>query len=289
MNIQLIVSQVENLFSLPEVVMRVNEALNSFDPSNQELEEIIVCDPAFTANILKIVNSAYFGLPKSVDSISQAINFIGINALRNLAISSSVTTTFKGVPVELVDMDVFWYHSVTSAVLAKVLAKELKQTDVERLFIAGLLLSIGKLIYFTQCPEIASEILRLKDQGDRVMVDAEEEKLGFTYADLGAAFLKQWKLPANIWQLVAYHLDPLNAKNFVKDACILHVAGKLANSIEPCAKHDFDFNEIEPNIDPEVLKYLKLTPEVIESSLDASLLQVVDILSIINPKASTIY
>lgn len=289
MNIQLLVNQVESLFSLPEVVLRVNEALNLPEPSNEELEKIISSDPALTVQILKIVNSSYFGFPATIDTVSRAITIIGLKELRNLVVTTSVTTTFKGVPSGLVDMDIFWYHSVTSAVLAKMLAKMLNHTDYERLFIAGLLHSVGKLVYFSQCPEIAKEILRYKDLGDDAIISAEQTNLGFTYAELGAELLKHWKLPENIWKTIESHLQPIEAGEFKRDACVLHVASKVAGSIEPCAKHDFDFEDIEPHFNVGVLDYLQLSPNKMQYCIDEALMQSFDILAIMNPRAMAIF
>lgn len=289
MNIELLVKQVESLFSLPEVALRVNEVLNSPEPDNKELENIIISDPALTAQLLKLVNSSYFGFPAEIDTVSRAITIIGLKELRNLVITTSVTTSFKGIPSDLVDMDVFWFHSVTSAVLAKILAKMLKHSDYERMFIAGLLHSVGRLIYFSQCPDVSKEILKYKDLGDDAVIAAEQNRLGFTYAVLGAELLKHWKLPGNIWQTIAHHLDPLAAGEFKRDASVLHVASKIAGSIEPCAKHDFDFEDIEPHFDLGVLEYLKLSPNKMQYCIDETLIQSFDILAIMNPKAVSIF
>jgi len=289
MNLQALVSQVESLFSLPEIALRINEELNKAEPCFVKLEEIIISDPAFTAKLLNIVNSAYFGFPSSIDTVSRALTIIGIRELRNLVITTSVTTSFKGIPVELVDMDVFWYHSITSGVIAKLLAKKLKQNEYERFYIIGLLHSIGKLIYFSQCPDLAREILVCKDQGEEAIIAAEEDLLGFNYAQLSAEFLHQWNLPTNIYQVILHHLDPLVSDSYKQDACILHVAGKIAASIEPCAKYDFDYHEVAPCFDPGVIQYLKLTPNQIQYCIDTALDQAFDILSIISPKATMIF
>lgn len=289
MNINELVNQVESLFSLPEVALRVNEILNSPEPLNDEIEAVIITDPAFTATILKIVNSAYFGFPSQIDTVSRAITIIGLKELRNLVFTVSVTTTFKGIPTELIDMDVFWYHSVTSGVLAKIIAKKLKRKESEKLFIGGLLHSVGKLIYFSQCPELSREVLAVKDRGEDEMIRVEFEKLGFSYAELGAAFLASWKLPESLCSAIKNHLDPLNADKFIADAAILHVAGAIANSIEPCAKHDFDFEELEPHFKPGVLEYLNITPNLLEYCINESFEQALDIMAVINPKAISIY
>ncbi len=289
MNAQSLANQVKSLFSLPEVALRVNEVLNSSNPSNKELEEIIINDPALTAKILKIVNSSYFGFPATIDTVSRAITIIGLKELRILVLTTSVTTTFKGVPAELIDMDIFWFHSITSAVLAKLLAKRLNHSDHERLYIGGLLHSIGRLIYVTQCPEISREILNQKGLGEDAIIAAEIEHLGFNYAELGAELLKIWQLPENIWQMISHHLDPLNSKQFIQDTCLLHVASQIASSIEPCAKYDFNVEEIEPHYIPGVIEHLGLSPNQISYCIDEALLQSFDIISIINPKATSIF
>jgi len=289
MNAQSLAKQVTSLFSLPEVALRVNEVLNTSEPSFAELEEIIINDPALTAKLLQIVNSSYFGFPATIDTVSRAITIIGVKELKNLVLTTSVTTTFKGVPAELIDMDIFWFHSITSAVLAKLLAKRLNHPDYERMFIGGLLHSIGRLIYVTQCPEISREILSIKDQGEEAIIAAELEKLGFTYAELGAELLQIWKLPENIWQMINHHLDPLNAKQFSQDTCLLHIASKIASSIEPCVKYDFNAEEMEPHFSPGVIDQLKLSPNQIQFCIDEALLQSFEILSIINPKATSIF
>lgn len=283
MNAQLLVSQVESLFSLPEVALRVNEILNSIKPSNVDLENVIISDPALTAKILQMVNSAYFGFPGTIDTVSRAITVIGLKELRNLVLTTSVTTSFKGVPSELIDMDIFWFHSVTSAILAKLLAKRLKHPNHERMFIGGLLHSVGRLIYVTKCPEISREILGIKEQGEDAIINSEIKLLGFTYAELGAELLKSWKLPDSIWQMINHQLTPLESENFKQDTCILHVASKIASSIEPCAKYDFDFTEIEPHFDSGVIDYLELSPNQISYCIDKTLEQTGDIMAIISP------
>lgn len=279
---------VKSMFSLPEIVLRVNELLDSSEPNYAELEELILNDPAMTATLLKIVNSAYFGFPVKIDTVSRAISIIGLRELRNLVIMISITTRFKGIPTELVDMDVFWYHSITRGVLARILAKQLKHSDRERLFIAGLLSRIGKLIFFSQFPAESTEILRLKDQGDDAMTLEEELIFGFNYAELGAELLKLWRLPPSIWEIIAYQLEPFNSKGAQPDACILNIAATLANSIEPCVKYDFDYDELEPKLNGSVMNYLNLTPNQINHTIDEALSQAFDILSIVRPTATLI-
>ena len=290
MNPATLAQQASTLFSLPEVVLRINEILESPNPSNAELEEVIIHDPALTAKILKIVNSAYFGFSSQIETVSRAIVLIGLQELRNLAIANSVITRFKGIPAELVDMDVFWYHSITCGVLAKLLAKHFKSDHLERFFIAGLLSRIGKLIFFTHYPTQSADILKLKDNGDEAMTAAEMDIFGYSHADLSAELLKQWKLPPSICQLIAFQTDPFSAEQaFRTDACLLHAAVKIACSVEPCAKYDHDFKEFEPAIKADVLEYLQLSPDTIQHLMEDAVLQAFEIMTIIRPASTIIF
>ena len=284
-----LIEKVGSLYTLPDVALRVNELLSSDQASNDQLEEIIVHDPALTAQLLKLVNSAYYGFPGKVDTVSRAISMIGRQELRNLVIATSVASTFQDIPEDLVDMETFWYHSITCGVLARLLAEHCKRKERERFFIAGLLNSIGKLILFSQYPEQASEALSTKDQGEDAVAKAEQRLFGFTYAELGAELLKEWKLPSSIWQLVASQLDPMNADDIFQDVCILHVAAKIAASIEPCSVKTYDFEDFKPTYLPEAWEALGLNDESIKPLiLDASL-QAFEILGIIRPGATLIF
>ncbi|WP_404360819.1 HDOD domain-containing protein [Methylotuvimicrobium sp. KM1] len=284
-----LIEKVGSLYTLPDVALRVNGLLSSDKASNDQLEEIIVHDPALTAQLLKLVNSAFYGFPGKVDTVSRAISMIGRQELRNIVIATSVASTFQDIPEDLVDMETFWYHSITCGVLARLLAEQCKRRERERFFIAGLLNSIGKLILFSQFPEKAGEALSFKDQGEDAVAEAEQRIFGFTYAELGAELLKEWKLPSSIWQLVAAQTDPMNATDILQDACILHVAAKIAASIEPCSVKTYDFEDFNPTYLPEAWETLGLSDESIKPlTLDASL-QAFEILGIIRPGATLIF
>src|SRR5262245_52551879 len=128
-----IVTDVRSIFSLPDVVIRINELIDSGEATNTELERVILNDPALTAKLLRFANSSYFGLSGKVETVLRAISIIGHKELRNMVIASSVTETFKGIPSDLVNMDTFWYHSVTCGVTARLLASSVDSR--ERFFI----------------------------------------------------------------------------------------------------------------------------------------------------------
>ncbi|WP_031433102.1 HDOD domain-containing protein [Methylomarinum vadi] len=286
---KILAEKVNSLFSLPDVALRINELLADTKSSNSDLEEVILHDPALTARLLKIVNSSYYGFPSKISTISRAITMLGTKELRNLVMATTVADSFTDIPEHLVDMNTFWYHSVTSAILARLLAKQRNHLDHERFFIAGLLHSIGKLVFFTEYPQQSALILSLKEQGADAMTAKEKETFGFTHTDLGAELLKQWKLPETIWRMVGSQLDPLHAEEGVEDACILHVAAVIADRIEPCAKQDLDFQEPELDYASPVFKYLQVREQDIQPLIQEAVFQAFDILSYIRPEASVIF
>ena len=289
MNPKIIAENVNSIFSLPEIAMRINELINSGEASSDNLEEIIIHDPALTAKLLKLANSPYFGFSRKVETVSHAISLIGHKELRNLVIATSVTSTFKDVPSDLVDMEAFWYHSVTCGVMARLFAAQTNTKEEERFFIAGLLQGIGKLIFFSQYPTESKKILSLKDQGEAAITNAELETFGFTHAQLSAELLKQWQLPSSIWEMIEFQFDPLNKNAPIQDSCILHVAVNIANSIEPCANQTVSMDEIKPTYNVEAWNKLGLSPEVTQTIIGKTGVQIIEMLGIIKPEAIMIY
>ncbi len=279
-----IAENVRSVFSLPDIALQINELISTGEASNGELEQLILHDPALTAKILKFANSAYFGFSGRIDTVSRATSLIGHKELRNLVIATSVTSTFEGISSDLIDMETFWYHSVTCGVVARLFAAYHKNKGQERFFITGLLHAVGKLILLSQFPKESTETLQFKDQGSHAIINAEREIFGFTHAELGAELLRLWKLPPSIWKIIEFQHNPLNGEEFKDDACILHVATNFADCIRFCANSDINFDEIKPAYQPEVWNYLGLDSEVSQPIREESGSQIFDILSVIRPR-----
>ncbi|HXK58061.1 MAG TPA: HDOD domain-containing protein, partial [Gammaproteobacteria bacterium] len=159
-----IIAQTKTLFSLPDVSLQMNELMSRPDTTNQDLANIIAHDPALAAQLLKLVNSAYYGLPSKIETISQAITLIGHKELETLVIATSAISTFKDIPAHLVDMETFWFHSVTTGIVCRMIGRLRKIDGKERLFICGLLHKVGKLIIYSQYPAEAMRILQYIDE-----------------------------------------------------------------------------------------------------------------------------
>jgi putative nucleotidyltransferase with HDIG domain len=224
-----LVSSVSTLVSPPDICIKMTELLQSPDCSVQDLGEVVLRDPNLTARLLRLVNSASVGLRVKVDTVSRAITMIGTRELYNMVLSISAVRTFKNLPSPLVNMDIFWRHSIYTGLLARLLAKRCGVLHPERLFIGGLLHDVGSLVLYRTLPEVSTELL-LTAQGDELTLShAEADVLGFTHAELGARLLAAWRLPDTLVEAVGHHHDPARAVAAPLEAAIVHIAEVLAN------------------------------------------------------------
>lgn len=286
---QQLVLEVEHLFSLPDVAIRLNELIDHPDTSTKQLVDVVQLDAGIAATVLRLANSAWYGLPSRVDTISRAITLIGMKALRDLVLSTSVITTFKGISSEFVDMMDFWDNSVTCGVVARMLAERCGIREVERLFVAGLLHGIGRLIFFSRQGDKYREVLKMRDQGEAALVAEERRVFGFTYADLGGALAAAWKLPEFFQEVISNQLEPGKAANFPKEAAILHVARDIARDLAPNIQKRQPPGPYRPEHDLAAREMLGIGDDELENLRIDALAQSFDVIEIINPGSSTIF
>lgn len=281
---QQLAQEVETLFSLPDVALRLNELIDQSDTSTQELVELVQLDAGIAATVLRLANSAWYGLPSKVDTISRAITLIGHKALRDLVLATSVIRTFKGISSEFVDMRDFWDNSVTCGVVTRNLAHSCGMREAERMFLAGLLHKIGRLAFYASRPVQYRQVLQERSNGEAAIIAAEEFVFGFNYAQLGAALLRAWRVPAVLDEVVEYQLDPLQAPNQAKEAAIVHVAADIAYHMSPDIKARFKLGEYDLTFRESAWEALNLDRNVLTDTMQNSLLQSFELLEIINPR-----
>jgi HD-like signal output (HDOD) protein len=284
-----LVQEVSSLFSLPEVAVRVNELLDAPNTTIQDLSEVIQLDAGLTSRLLRLANSAYYGLPSKVETVSLAITMIGQRTLRDLVLSTSVVSVFKDIPSEFVDMRDFWDNSTTCGVVARNLGRLCRMRDSEHLFIAGLLHAVGRLVFYARRPQQYREVLRASGLDRQALVAEERRVFGFTYADLGAALLRAWRLPEVLHAAVAHHLEPGRATVYTREVAIVHVARDVADGLTPDIKAHASLADYTPGFDAEAWESLGLDTAVLPDLRQTSLYQAFEVLEIINPRATLIY
>lgn len=228
--IQDLINSATNLVSLPEVALRVNEIANDPDSTADDMGKVISQDPALVVRMLKIANSAFYGVSTEVETITRAIAILGTKKIRDLVVSTAASDAFDGIPNNLITMQDFWHHSLYCGLLAQILANQSKKVNPESIFIAGLLHDIGQLLMFNQLPEKSHETILLLMEGTEELEtdEAERHVFGFDHTEVGAELVKSWKLAPVLQECVAFHHAPEKAKDFPAEVALINIANAVA-------------------------------------------------------------
>ncbi len=221
------------LASMPEIIVKLNQAVDDPYSTAKDISDILSEDPALTARLLRIVNSPFYGFPSQIDTISLAVTVVGTQQLRLLALASSTLRQFANLPNQFVTMETFWRHSFSSAVVSRAIAKLAKEPDDEQYFIAGLLHDLGSLIIYSTIPTLAKEAITHAKRKEIPVYQAERAIIGFDHAMVGSALLRHWNLPEALVEAVACHHELGDIKICPKHKAITHLANIVANSINP--------------------------------------------------------
>ncbi|RNE89080.1 HDOD domain-containing protein [Marichromatium sp. AB31] len=231
-----LVRDIDTLFSLPEVALRLNQLIDHPETTPADLAEVMRCDPALSARLLRLVNSAGRSQVQAVETVGQAIGLIGYRALRDLVFATCAVEMFKGLPPERVNMERFWLHAIACAIAARQLVMRSGRHDGERLFITGLLHGLGRLVFFARCPERYLRVLEQVDTKGATLTEAERAEFGFDADAVSAALLAHWHFPESIREPIACRLHPERASTAerTRDAAILGAAERIARELRDC-------------------------------------------------------
>jgi HD-like signal output (HDOD) protein len=260
---ELLESYVE-VSSLPMIYHRISEAVNDPLMSMANIGKIISDDPGLTARLLRLVNSAFYGFPSKIETITQALVIIGTRQLCDLALGTSVMTMFKGIPEDLVNMESFWRHSIACGIAAKTLAVYRRETNIERFFVSGMIHDIGRLVIYKKIGDQAREVLLQSKSNGTLLFLAEREAIGFDHATLGRLLLQSWNLPSSIVEAVAFHHQPREARYYPVEAAIVHVADLIVNAMQLGSSGE----RFAPPLDGQAWESLGLSTSILSSTLD---------------------
>jgi putative nucleotidyltransferase with HDIG domain len=220
---------VDKMPAFSNSVHRILSLANDINCSPRDLVEVIEYDPVLTMKILKLVNSAYFGLSSKITSIKHAVVFIGINTVKNLALSVAAIGTLPRENEAGFDMDEFLMHSVGTAAITKILARRqrIPESQTADFFVSGLLHDIGKVLFAHFLPLKSKQTLILSRAKKVPLWRAERAVIGADHAEVGALLAEKWKLPDNLVTSIRYHHAPLDNPN----ADLLQFCVTTANEI----------------------------------------------------------
>ncbi len=224
-----IIGSINNLRPIPQVAHRVMSIIENPKSSISDLSDVIVYDQSLTANILKICNSAYYGLPHKIDSLHQALVYMGMDQLADIVLLSGGAQNFKGKQ-EGYDLDEgeLWKYSVSSALIARDLAERKGSENNHLIFTAALLKDIGKLILSQFVADDYEKIADLVFMEGYSFNRAEREVFGIDHAELGGKVAESWEFSPKMIGIISRHHNPNGeSKGHEFETSIVYLADTL--------------------------------------------------------------
>ncbi len=270
------VRKVTTIATLPEVTARIVATVEDPKSTASQLHKIVSHDPALVTRILKVVNSAFYGLPGQIGSIERAIVLLGLNAVKNIAVAASLGQLFRGVKLcDGFTAKDLWTHCIAVGVASRDIAKQMKLPFADEAFLAGMIHDVGILISLQLHPEKLREVCDLAKNQGIPFCEAEQQLIGMDHQQLGKALAELWKFPKSC-QIVAGHHHRNNGMSdenrqllgvvYVADTLVCQGVGTgfnltaLSQQIQPV-----DLAEL--NIDPAaVLKTGERLAELVSSA-----------------------
>jgi len=216
-----IIRQVDSIPALPATVCNVMAVTGNPESTAHDLMKVILPDQSMCATILKIANSAFFGIPRQVATLEKAVVVLGFNEVRNIVLGKAVFTSFQRMPREnQEETNLFWEHSFTCAIAAKIIAEELGYSPSE-MFIGGLLHDIGKLAMLMTFPRDYTLMFELTKPHQFPSVLPEYEEFSTSHDEIGQRLLRRWLFPESLIAACGYHHHPEAAPPAVRQLPII--------------------------------------------------------------------
>jgi HD-like signal output (HDOD) protein len=255
--VQSALGEISHIATLPEVTLKIIRLVEDPDSTAADLNAIITNDPALGARILKVVNSAFYGLPGQIGSINRSIVLLGLNAVKNIAIAASLAKLFRGGKIcPTFDARDLWTHCVAVATTTRLLADRIGLGLPDEAFLAGLIHDLGIMVEIQARRPQFVEVLTKLQAGTLTLRQAETAVMGVSHEQFGAGLCKAWKFPTSFAYVTGFHHRPLElpepnrtltALVYVADIIAAHQNLGFTGSVEVA----------QPS--PEVLDQLKLT------------------------------
>jgi len=261
-----IIANVRNLPTPPIVFHQIQKVINEPNVSARQIASILSEDPAMSVKVLKLTNSAFYGLSREIDSVKQAVVIVGLEAIRNLVLSASVLDMFKKENTDQEFQDKFWRHSLAVAVCGRMLARKLRargMIDPDAAFSSGLLHDVGKIL---MCCFLPDEFAKVKEAllSDKTspLYEVEEQALGYNHCQVGRVLAGQWKLPQRPTNAITYHHLPQDNDSEDPIAYIIHISDYVAKKTFYSDDEDDRYQIGE--LSSEIKEYMEVDDEMID-------------------------
>ncbi len=236
LQIRTVLKSIEEIAPLPATAAKAIVMLEDSKANLEEVGKVLSLDPGLSSTILRVVNSAFYGMRDRITSVGKAVVVMGIKKLRQIVIAASVMQKFQAVPQAFAQT--FWERAVRTGEWSKTMAEAKRMDEVDEMFICGLLHDVGRILmaqYFRSHLTKIDQIMA----GGKKMLDAERSVLGGTHADLGGYLFNVWRLPKETVQCAMFHHHDLqllvNTPNLSEQVFVVHMASSIC--------------DIDPNLD----------------------------------------
>lgn len=208
-----LLARIESLPSLPEIYAKLLAEIQSPCSCLRRVGELVERDVGMAAKILQIVNSAFFGLPRRVVNVQDAVALLGLDTLKTLVLSTKIFSQFDAQRMRSLNLEVLWQHSTQAGVFARTIAvsEKLPRTSQDEAFTAGMLHDIGKLVLAQNFPQECAEVAAEATAGQRPVAEIELARFGASHAELGAYLLGLWGIGEAVVDAIARHHQALQS------------------------------------------------------------------------------
>ena len=266
-NIKKTIETIRELPTLPLVANKINAILHDPKSSISDLSKIIEKDQSITAKVLKLVNSAHYGLPQKVSTINQAIGFLGYRNISYIVMTLSVFDTLKNLVSKSFNRQKFWVHSIAVGIMSQKLAKECGYLLVEDVFTSGLLHDLGKVFLDGFMHEEFEVIINKAEKEGIAFIDAEHELFDVDHTMVGEWMARTWRLPLHVIAGIKHHHQDVEKRSglllsqdpfidIIRLSDISIKAGKFG--------HSGDGSKYQPTLNKELFRRLPITKDDVE-------------------------
>jgi putative nucleotidyltransferase with HDIG domain len=214
--------------SLGSIESALKELLSADQRYTTQIAEIIRRDPSLTSRLLHLVNSVYYGLANPIKNIEEAVFFLGVRQIRQLAMVTPVIEEFQKLTNDKnFPWRQFWRHCIGTALITRELVDLVKSPDGESDYVSGLVHDVGKIVMSAVFPDHFRAIYHPRHESPMDLLEVEREILGMDHAELGALYLKKQRLPDVFIEVAQHHHNPAGATRYAKTVAAVQVADML--------------------------------------------------------------
>ncbi|TBO27925.1 HDOD domain-containing protein [Aquabacterium lacunae] len=260
MQLEALFKQPQALPAVPKIVHELIDSFNNEDVSIDDIAKKIAADPVLSARLLRLANSAYYHVSRTVGSVDDALMMLGFVTVRTLVISSGLTSGFKAMPG--MDLNAFWRYSMHAAAVSRWVAKT-TGNNVDLAFTVGLMHGIGELVMHAGMPEQMLQLDKMAGPHDPRRLDMETSSFGYNYAVVGAELARQWKFPPAFANAIQFFPEPLSHQPLDKISAVIHISAWRAR-----AEHNgLNQAELASTVPSGVCEAIGLSPEKLLTEL----------------------